>query len=547
MKLDLISAPLTLVTFCLLSIGFARPAAAARPAAPDRVLTKDGRIIKPKKARETEKGYILEFENGSIELKSKEAIASVEIEGDMADYVPKNEDEQKKLDDGYIRYRGKWMTKPAYSSLLKKEFKISKKRTEALAEHADFSNPWVKETSHFIVQTNNSPEVLDYYCNLLEAYYKLMNKRIGIKPTPTYRRLKMTINIYSSREEFFTWSKDTNYPGISRGVAGFFSSGDNSLNFYHDYDEPASSTWIALHECTHLLTFLIDQEYRSQIWVNEAVADYLGSSVVEVDKRGKTTITPGKLQTDRVLTVQQAIKDEKDIKLEDLFYLTRNEFQSFEYAHAWSFVYFLNKYKDGKYSKGFNKFFKDLYTLKGVDFEVLRTGGKTGTGKRVSPKDIRALLLKKIGEKDTRVLEEQWKSFIAGIAIEAPAARLKRGLQSMNKGDFEEGIVDLTFAIDAGLEDPQAYFGRGRAYLFSGNSEEAVKDLSKAVEMSPLNSSFRYSLSQSLLSAQPAKSADADSQLATALEHAGLAMELSPENLRYQEWFDQLKTIIESR
>ena len=66
---------------------------------------------------------------------------------------------------------------------------------------------------------------------------------------------------------------------------------------------------MGLHECTHLLTYLIDQQYVSQIWVNEAVADYFGSSTIEEDGRGKITITPGKIQTDRVLTVQRAIEE----------------------------------------------------------------------------------------------------------------------------------------------------------------------------------------------------------------------------------------------
>lgn len=534
MRFDTLSAPLALVAFSLLSIGSAAPAFA------DRVLTDDGRIIKPLKARETPSGYILEFENGTIELKGKDGIASVEIEGDMSDYVPKNDDERKKLDDGYIRYRGKWMTKPAYSSLLKKEFKKSKKRTEELALHADFSNPWVKETSHFLVRTNNSPELLNYYCDLLEAYYKLMNKRIGIKPTPTYRKIKMTVNIYSSRDEFYTWAKDTNYPGISRGVAGFFTPGDNSLNFFHNYDEPANSNWIALHECTHLLTYLIDQQYQSQIWVNEGIADYLGSSDITIGKKGKITIKPGKLQSDRVLTVQQAIKDETDIKLEDLFLIEKKDFQSFQYAHAWSFVYFLNNYKKGKYSKGFNKFFKDLYTLKGVDFDAVLGAGKTGTGKKVSPANIRKLLLSKIGEKDAAKLETQWKTFIAGIPIEAPAARLKRGMSSVMKGDFEAALGDLDYAIEAGLEDPQAFFARGRAKLFSGEPEAAIKDLEQAVDMDPLNASFRFFLSQAML-AGPPSIVGGEGKMDGAREQAGLALELNPENPRYQKWFEEFQ------
>lgn len=516
------------------------PLVSTSPAHADRVLTENGRILTPQKAREEGEGYRFIFEHGEIVLTSKKGIASVEIEGDMSDYVPKNDDEREKLEQGYIRYRGKWWTKPAYVSQLKKETKESKKRTDELAAHADFSNPWIKETKHFIVKTNNPPELLDYYCDLLEEYYKLMNKRVGIKPTPTYRRIKMTVNIYKSREEFHQWSNEVNGASIGPGVAGYFWSYDNTLNFYHDYEEPAVSDWVALHECTHLLTFLIDQQYQAQIWVNEAVADYFGSSDLEIDKKGKIKITPGKLQTDRVLTVQQAIKDGNDIKLERLFKITRDNFHAFEYAHAWSFVYFLNNYKKGKYQKGFAKFFKDLYTLKGVEFEAVPGAGKTGTGKKVSPENIRKLLLAKIGEKDTAKLEEQWKSFIAEIPVEGPMARLKRGMRAVNKWDFDEALPDLNAAIEGGVEDPRAFWARGRALSLTGKRSEAIKDLEKAVDMDPLNAGFRFALSQALAGGGMSLSGPDEDKQKAALQQAGLAMELDPANSRYREWFDSL-------
>ena len=513
----------------------------------DRVLTEDGRIITPLKAREEGEGYRLTFENGEIVLPNKAGIASVEIEGNMDDYVPQNEKEKKFLEEGRVKYRGKWWSKPAYESQLKKEFEASKKRTEELAVHANFENPWTKETKHFFIKTNTTPELLEYYAKLLESYYSLMNKRIGIKPTPKYRKLKMTVNIYKSREEFHTWSNEVQGAGIGPGVAGYFWSADNTLNFYHDYQEPAVSDWVALHECTHLLTFLIDQQYVSQIWVNEAVADYFGSSDLETDKRGKITIKPGKLQTDRVLTVQQAIKDGNDIPLEKLFKITRDEFHAFQYAHAWSFVYFLNNYDKGKYSKGFARFFRDLYTLKGVEYDSVPAAGMTGTGKKVSPENIRAFLLKKIGEKDTAKLEKQWKEFIAAIPVEGPAARLKRGIRAVYQFNFEEALPDLDAAIEAGIEDPRAFWGRGRALAFSGKRAEAVKDLAKAVEMDPLNAGFRFELSRVMsrslggVGGITIDMGSDDLKDADAKMHAGLALELDPENESYREWFSKFE------
>jgi hypothetical protein len=86
---------------------------------------------------------------------------------------------------------------------------------------------------------------------------------------------------------------------------------------------------------------LIDPQYVAypEIWLNEAVADYFGSSDISRDKKGKITIKPGALQADRLLTVQNAIKDGDDTKLADLMKIAKNDFDGFQYAHGWAFIY----------------------------------------------------------------------------------------------------------------------------------------------------------------------------------------------------------------
>src|SRR5262249_23975475 len=136
----------------------------AAPALADRVITDDGRVIQPKKARPKDGGYLLEFEMGDIFVADPSRLKAVEIEGDMSEYVPQNEDEKQRLAQGFVRFQGKWLSKPAYEDELRKEFEVSKARADDLAAHADFHNAWKKETRHFVVSTNSSPELLDYYC-----------------------------------------------------------------------------------------------------------------------------------------------------------------------------------------------------------------------------------------------------------------------------------------------------------------------------------------------------------------------------------------------
>jgi hypothetical protein len=541
-------------------------AAFAPRAAADRLVTTDGRVLEVKKARVEGAGYRLTFENGEIVLKDKALVKAVEVEGDMSDYVPKDETERANLEKGFVKYAGAWMSKQAYENKLAEEHAKTKKRTEEMQAHAEFDNGWTKETAHFAIRTNTSPELLDYYANLLETYYSLMDNRFGINPSPSLRRTKMAVNIYKNRKEFQEYTK------VDPGVAGFFSPGEQSLNFFHDYAESDISNWVCLHECTHLLTFLIDPQYVSQIWVNEGVADYFGSAEITADaKRGKLTIAPGRLQTDRVLTVQQAIQAGNDIKLEDLFKIKRDEFQAFQYAHAWSFVYFLNQ--TPKYKKGFDRFFKDLYSLaKGIKFEVIDYASFSGgRGKQVAPDEIRRVLLSSLGVKDTAALEKEWKDFVAKVPVEGPVARFKRAYYMIIQGamvsdakdpktrreqtlkNLETAIADLDAAIAGGIKDPRAYYARYRARMFSPGSggagsleewrEQLRGDLATAIELDPLNASYRYAMGNLLAGSfgedgpvlgegAPAEKGAVVPEAAASL---GLAVELAPENESYRE------------
>lgn len=544
----------------------------------DRVLTTDGRILAPKKARVEGAGYRLTFENGTIVLPDKSLVASAEIEGDMADYVPANDDEREKLAQGYVKYRGRWMSRAGYQEELRKQTEASKKRTAELAEHSDWSSAWEKETAHFRVRSNTSPELLAYYAELMETFYQLMDERIGIDPSPSLKRTKMQVNVYKSHEEFQALAQ----PG-SASVLGFFSPMAKSLNLYHDYAEPSRTEWVALHECTHLLTFLIDPQYLPQIWLNEAVADYFGSSKVYRDKKGKLRIEPGELQMDRTLTVQQALRSEGTAtgetkqpknapsaaserpftRLEDLFLLTRDQFDGFQYAHAWSFVYFLNVGADGKYRKSFDRFFKGLYTLeKGIPFTVENVGGAVpemgGLGKLVAPADIRAYLLKHLKVRDVEALEREWREFVAAIPIEGAQARLKRGLFAVRQLRYEEALPDLDAAIEGGAKDPRAWAARGRALAMTEGAERALSDYRTAIEKDPLSAGFRYEYSRVLAGFPPApgvmptgssgasldaESAPGDPKIRNpeARAEAGLASELSPDNDRFRLWYERFE------
>ncbi|HED65294.1 MAG TPA: DUF1570 domain-containing protein [Planctomycetes bacterium] len=537
------AVPRRLALASLLSLAFAGQALA------DRLVTSDGRVIEVQKARQLENGdYLLVFRSTEVVCPAR-FVASVEIEGDMSDYVPRDAKEEKMLAKGYVRYNGRWMSKPAYEAELAKETEARRLRTEELALHSKFRNGYTKETKHFQFKTNTSPELLDFYADLLEAYYDIMDKRVGIKPTPKLSRTKMRINIYRSRDD---WERN-NEAGMRGSVVGYFSFRDESLNFFHDYQDPEFTLWVALHECTHLLTYLIEPQSWPRIWVNEGVADYFGSSDVTRDKKGRIHIEPGKLQVDRILTVQQAIKDDTFVHLEDLFQVEKSNFTAFEYAHAWSFVYFLNNTK--KYQKGFKKFFKEFYTVpNSVEYTWEPFPNVQGTAKIIPADEVRRILLKALKVKDVAKLEEEWLAFVEGIELDSATARFKRAYRKVLQAaidDFDQAKEDLDAAIDAGLEDSRAYWARAMVKAFKDGFSSASADLRKAVELAPLNARYRHDLGMAISGAglsfgfitvsfgddsmdKTLEKLD-ETALHEAEEQLALACELAPDNGDYQE------------
>ncbi len=513
----------------------------------DRLITKDGNVIEVEKARQLQDGtYELTFKAGTI-ICPEDEIREIEIEGDMSDYVPKNENEKRKLEQGFVRYDGKWLSAQRYKNLLRDRAEERRVRLEEIEHHSEFKNAYEKLTKHFHIRTNTTPELLEYYAELLEAYYRLMDKRVGIKPTPSLRRTKMKVNIYRTRED---WEEE-NEIGTGGGVVGYFSPHQQTLNFFYDSEDPSFTDWVALHECTHLLTYLIDPQAHARIWINEGVADFFGSSDIVRDKKGKLKILPGKIQVDRILTVQQAIKEDKYTRLEKLFKIDRGTFNAFHYAHAWSFVYFLNNHS--KYEKGFRKFFKLNYTLpKSVDFKW------EGTTKVVPAKEVRRLLLESIKVKDVQKLEDEWLTFIKSIDVSAPEALFKRAYINYRQGkseEYEQAFADLNEAIEGGVETSRAYATRGSIRLVvkdGGGVDGAVKDYRRAVELDPLEAGYRINLGL-LMSGQLVllPGLDVRGQIMPkgakgkvreeAIMHMGLAIELEPDNSFYSSLFESFK------
>ncbi len=511
----------------------------------DRLVTSDGRVIDIQRARRLASGdYSLHFESGVV-VCPPHLIASVEIEGDMADYIPRDDNERQRLEQGFVRYGGKWMSKTAYAAALRREADVARRATDELAAHSEFDAGWETETRHFALKTNTSPEHLAEYAELFEAYYALMEQSLDIKSTPTHSRKKMRINIFKSRADL---NRET---GTGNEVAGFFSSRDRELNFYHDYDDPHLGQWIGLHECTHLITHLLDAQARVPIWLSEGVADFYGSSTVATNEKGELQITPGRLQLDRMLTVQQAIEDGDSLRLEKLLTLAKRDFYAFEYAHAWSFVYFLNM--SAEYAPRFRRFFRDVYTTpRGVEHTF------SGRTKSVAPDEVRRLLMEELGLEDLDALEREWLAYVRDIEVDGQEALFRRGYGAALNGqvdDFAQAREDLDAAIRSDRGNARAYWARAVVRMVGERADRpgGIADLRRAVELAPLDPRFRFTLAQTLTGSpfvpggsflsmsNDAPLLGTPAELSEAATLMAMTCELAPENTHFRDFFDKYR------
>jgi tetratricopeptide (TPR) repeat protein len=60
-----------------------------------------------------------------------------------------------------------------------------------------------------------------------------------------------------------------------------------------------------------------------------------------------------------------------------------------------------------------------------------------------------------------------------------------RGLAYLRKGQYDEGIIELTKAIELDPRYTRAYYDRGTAYGKKGEHDRAISDLTKAIELNP--------------------------------------------------------------
>ncbi|MFH1231735.1 MAG: FHA domain-containing protein, partial [Planctomycetota bacterium] len=289
-------------------------------------------------------------------------------------------EEKSYLDKGYVKYQGKWisydemMSAKGFVKLQNKwvtpeEQAKMKARLTALSSlqkllaptgaidkpGADNEKlPWeqarTKETEHYIIKTNLSVEALNDICYVMECHYCEAKKTFKLSRDSGN---KLKVFVFREAKEYY------DHNGIGSGV--YFHGEDRKDNSLMTFYQPTNNnmemntTGILLHEGTHQFVDLVCNVTKVPIWINEGLATYYESSEFE-----GTSLKTNIINKNRLLLTQNMIMKKDVPSLEDIINIRQANFAMYEYAQAWSLVYFFMNYNNGQYADELETYFEAI-------------------------------------------------------------------------------------------------------------------------------------------------------------------------------------------
>lgn len=456
--------------------------AAASPAIADVLQLADGRFVDGVKMRVEGQSVVLQYQNGDVKV----PFALVEdfvIEG-LPPWEPKTDEERAKRAQGLVPFKGKWVKPEVREKGVKDDIAKRKADIEEQKAHQEWRNRYRWETKNFLFESTLSPRLGEKYADLLETYFEDAKKVWGIKVPKDWGKLKVCL--YRDRKTFEQTSG-----GRGGTLAYYRFVAPRELNCYYDRANPELAIQCALHEATHYVVDLIDEDSQYPHWINEAMAEYLGSS--EVDVKAKT-VKPGGIVGFRLAEVRADIERGRHYGLAELM----GGGGAYEdYSWGWSFVHFMMQ--TPAHAKRFRQYFFDL--AKAKDVNRLRGAFNLET---VSGDESLRVFMKRFGIDSLDAIQSEWYAHIEKMATPGVLGLEQAGIDAFWKGMWKFRAPRLLkAAIDGGSTKPQVFVLYSRSLRIAAGRErdpskaDAVRDeamavLEKGIEKcDPLDSDLR--------------------------------------------------------
>ena len=431
---------------------------------------KDGRRIQAPEIKPGPGSYLLIFPHGQITVDEKLILKAILLDP-TARMMGVSAADKAKLEKGLVPYKGRWISKARFVSLMKKARQKRLAQIEEEKKHSPWYNRYKESTRHFSFEYTIPPEVAHNYMNFFEVYWKVFNKRWRIRQPPRLGKLKVCI--FNNQRDFL---RIANQP---RGVLGVFRFVEPlELDFFHDRRDPRFTLSVLWHECNHYFMHLFTKKgVLNPAWLEEGLAEYFGGS--SWDPKTKKMV-PGLIQEGRLVNLQDAMDGDEYQKLVPLLKTVR--LNAMQYAWAWSLCHMFFHKK--KYAKGFNKFIVRMAKDSTLKKEVSRFNPNF----RSVRYEVMVDLLKKcLKVKDLDALEKEWYAYIKSLKVHSArgyyeaAQECERWLRPIRAGLYYKKAIEL---------DPKyisAYEGYARLLYNQDKYKEARAIIAKGLKVDPVN------------------------------------------------------------
>ncbi len=438
----------------------------ASSARADILMFKDGRWIEGKRIQKTDKGYRIQFENGTIDVADDLVVDYFQTD-DAGAWVPRTDVEKAQAEKGLAPWRGKWIKASRRQRLAKKELEERRERMQQWKDRRKWVNRGKAKSKHYKFEHTLPDPVFNELKALFDNYYNAVAKDWKIRPSKEYG--KATVNIYHNPEYYYQVS------GSPSRAVGYYMPSRRDLNFYYDRDNHRYTLDVMFHEAHHMMTHMMNPKVSYPAWIREGMAEYYGASVWNARTK---KLEVGGIQAGRLCVLWDRIKKDKWQGLEDL--ITGNKVDAL-YAWGWSFCHFMMS--TPKYTKKFRKFYAALARSKHIQRKVHAAGRMT-----IPPTEQIKHFRKIVGVKDLGALEAEWHDYIkSALALDRVELDWSMGAHILYiYGEREKAREFYEKAIAEPEAKGMTFYRYSKLLFEEGKIEEASDNADKATQRDPL-------------------------------------------------------------
>jgi hypothetical protein len=426
----------------------------------DRILLKDGRIIEGDLLPAKDAATTLLSISG-IEVPVRNDLIAKTFSENLANYKPKNTQEEEYLKKGFVLFEGNWMSASRRDQELKKRADADKAAVEDLKKRSNWKSATVTTSPHFEIKSNCDEDVVKDYSDRLEAFYKYFTSEWGVRVTPGNNRGKLTVDLHRGYD-MITISK------VGDTLVMSFDFDNGAISLVYDSADPESNRRDLYRSAAWQLTFHIAPNFYYPDWIQNGLSDYFATTQVDAD--GKFHF--GAPDFGAYLEIVEAQDKGTMPPLRDIVISEDVDRKSIHASLEWALVHFLME--SPKYSKAFKAFYvglpnnPDAKVQQGVNW--MRKGAAVNYS---ADADCLAALEKRLGVKLDQLEKEllaSLKDMNSQLTAKAYWGAGERALWRAMRDDKEDKLTDdqrlelvktafvhMQHAADMGIEEAGFY------------------------------------------------------------------------------------------